>query len=124
MIDFSNSNFLKLRQVKTEDGVKAVGALLIDGETVLSVYKSVRDCVVFTDKRAISVNVQGMTGKKRDFTIMPYSKITSFSVETAGFFDLDCELTLWFSGLGKVTFEFLGECDIERIGKLIAAHCL
>ena len=92
MIDFNNSSFLKLRQVKPEEGEKAVASMLIDGEQVLSAYKSVRDCVVFTDKRAIAVNVQGMTGKKRDYTTMPYSKITSFSVETAGVMDIDCEL--------------------------------
>ncbi len=124
MIDFNNSSFLKLRQVKPEEGEKAVASMLIDGEQVLSAYKSVRDCVVFTDKRAIAVNVQGMTGKKRDYTTMPYSKITSFSVETAGVMDIDCELTLWFSGLGKVSFEFMGQCDIERIGRIIASHCL
>ncbi|MEE0874552.1 MAG: PH domain-containing protein [Ruminococcus sp.] len=124
MIDFNNSSFLKLRQVKPEEGEKAVASMLIDGEQVLSAYKSVRDCVVFTDKRAIAVNVQGMTGKKRDYTTMPYSKITSFSVETAGVMDIDCELTLWFSGLGKVSFEFMGQCDIERIGRIIALHCL
>jgi hypothetical protein len=48
------------------------------------------------------VNVQGITGKKRDFTSLPYSKIQAFSVETAGHFDLDAELDLWFSGVGNV----------------------
>jgi hypothetical protein len=63
----------------------------------------VRDFVVFTDKRLIAVNVQGMTGKKRDFTSLPYSKIQAFPIETADSFDLDAELDLWFSGLGKGT---------------------
>jgi hypothetical protein len=49
----------------------------------------------------IAVNGQGMTGKKRDFTSLPYNKIQAFSIETAGTFDLDAELDLWFSGLAR-----------------------
>jgi hypothetical protein len=101
-----------------------VQGLLIQGENVVSAYKGVRDYVIFTTKRVISVNVQGMTGKKKDFSSLPYSKITAFSVETAGVFDLDGELDLWFSGLGHVRFEFSGKCDIVQIGQLIASYAL
>ena len=83
-----------------------------------------RDYVVFTSKRIISVNVQGMTGKKKDFTSMPYSKIQVFSVETAGVLDLDSELEIYFSGLGKVRFEFSGASDIIQIGQIIASYAL
>jgi PH (Pleckstrin Homology) domain-containing protein len=72
----------------------------------------------------IAVNVQGMTGKKRDFTSLPYSKIQAFSIETAGTFDLDAELDLWFSGLGKVRLEFMGNSDIRQLGHMIAAYVL
>lgn len=83
-----------------------------------------RDYVVFTDKRIISVNVQGVTGKKKDFTSLPYSKIQVFSVETAGVFDMDSELEMYFSGLGKVKFEFSGSSDIVKIGQLISSLIL
>ena len=76
--------------------------MLINGEQVLSAYQTIRDFVVFTNKRVISVNVQGMTGKKKDYTSLPYSKISAFSVETLGVFDLDSELEMYFSGLGKM----------------------
>ena len=46
-----------------------------------------RDCVVFTSKRIIAVNVQGISGKKKDFTSLPLAKVQAFSVETAGTFD-------------------------------------
>lgn len=68
--------------------------------------------------------MQGLTGKKKDFTSMPYSKIQVFSIETAGLFDLDSELELYFSGIGKVKFEFSGSCDIIQIGKVIGAFVL
>lgn len=91
---------------------------------MIAAFKGVRDFVVFTNKRLIAVNVQGITGKKRDYTSLPYSKIQSFSVETAGSFDLDAELDLWFSGLGKVRLEFKGQVDIRALSQLIATHVL
>lgn len=124
MIDFTNGSFVKLKQANPQDGFNMVQGLLIQGENVVSAYKGVRDYVIFTTKRVISVNVQGMTGKKKDFSSLPYSKITAFSVETAGVFDLDGELDLWFSGLGHVRFEFSGKCDIVQIGQLIASYAL
>jgi Bacterial PH domain len=98
--------------------------LLIPEERLVSCFKAVRDFVVFTDKRLIAVNVQGITGKKRDFTSLPYSKIQAFSIETAGTFDLDAELDLWFSGLGKVRLEFKGSADIRELGQLVARYVL
>ena len=122
MIDFKNAAFAKLKQVDPSEVGTTVLSLLVPGEAVISAYKGIRDYVVFTDKRFISVNVQGITGKKQDFTSMPYSKISVFSVETAGTLDLDSELELYFSGVGKVKFEFSGKSDIIQIGKLISEH--
>lgn len=87
----------------------------------MSSCSSMRDYVVFTNKRVISVNVQGLTGKKKDFTSLPYSKVQAFSIETAGHFDLDSELQLVFSSLGTVIFEFTGASNVKEIAQLIAA---
>ena len=89
MIDFQNKAIIKLSKVNAETIMHDITPLLIPGEDVIGAYKSMRDYVVFTDKRIISVNVQGVTGKKKDFTSLPYSKIQVFSVETAGIFDMD-----------------------------------
>lgn len=124
MIDFKNGGFFKLKQTDTQSAEKTVSDLLIENERVLSAYKGIRDCVVFTDKRVIAVNVQGVIGKKKDFTSLPYSKISAYSVETPGIGDIDGELELWYSGLGRVRFEFTGHSDIESIGKLIAQYAL
>jgi hypothetical protein len=75
-------------------------------------------------QRLITVNVQGLTGKKRDYSSLPYSKIQAWSIETAGRFDLDAGLELWFSGLGKVRLDFKGQVDIRTIGQLIGSHVL
>ena len=120
MIDFNNKSIVKLSLDKNPKD-KDILDLLVPGEQVVSSYSSMRDYVVFTTKRLISVNVQGLTGKKKDFTSLPYSKVQAFSVETAGHLDLDIELTLVFSGLGTVKFEFTVNCDIKSIAQLIAS---
>ena len=68
--------------------------------------------------------MQGITGKKKDFTSLPYSKIQLFSIETAGTLDLDSELELYFSGVGKLKFEFSGRSDIVQIGQFIRSYVL
>jgi hypothetical protein len=124
MIDFSNGSLFKLQQIDPGSIAADVQPLLVQGEQLVSAFKGVRDYVAFTNKRAIAVNAQGITGKKRDFTSLPYSKVQAFSVETAGHFDLDAELDLWFSGLGKVRFEFKGRSDIRTLANLIGTYVL
>lgn len=131
MIDFKNATFFKLKKVENEKAEPLVGPLLISDESIISTYKGLRDQVVFTNKRIISINVQGLTGTKQDYTSMPYSKIQVYSVETAGMGEMfwnkhtaDCELELCFSGIGKVKFEFKGESDIKEICKMISEYVL
>ena len=124
MIDFKNGSFLKLKKTKGDVNAALINPLLVEGESIISEYQSIRDFVVFTNKRIIAVNIQGLTGKKKDFTSIPYSKIQVFSVETAGVLDLDSELDITISGIGTIRFEFTGASDIVQIGKLIANFTL
>lgn len=124
MIDFQNGSIFKLKQTNPDSVMRDVSPLLVNGEDVLSAYKGLRDYVVFTNKRAIAVNVQGVTGKKKDFTSLPYSKVQAFSSETAGVFDMDSELELYFSGLGKVKFEFAGTSNIVQLSQIIGSYIL
>ncbi len=124
MIDFQNKSIIKLSKISGDSVEKEVAPLFVEGETIIGAYKSMRDYVVFTNKRIISVNAQGMTGKKKDFSSLPYKKIQVFSVETSGVFDLDSELEMYFSGLGKVKFDFTGASDIVKIGQLIGSFVL
>lgn len=120
MIDFKNGMLFKLSKSDKPKNVDTVLPLLVQGEAVISEYKGARDFVIFTNKRIIAVNVQGFTGKKKDFTSLPYSKVQAFSVETAGTLDWDSELELYFSSVGKVRFEFSGGSDIVEIGRMIS----
>ena len=124
MIDFNNNSVFKLKKVDASKFDSEMNDILIDDEKVIGCYQDVRDHVIFTSKRVIAVNVQGITGKKKDFTSLPYSKITAYSVETAGTFDLESELDLFYSGVGKVRFEFKGSSDILEIGRIITKYAL
>jgi hypothetical protein len=124
MIDFSNGAVFKLKEADNEGMGERVLPLLVEGEHVHASFKAMRDYVIFTNKRVIAVNVQGITGKKKDFTSLPYSKVQAFSIETAGVFDLDAELDLWFSGLGKVRLEFSGRYDVQGLSRTIASFVL
>lgn len=124
MIDFENNSVFKLSPVAPESMMERVGPLLVEGEVIIAAFKAIRDSVVFTSKRVIALNVQGITGKKVDYTSLPYSKVQAYSVETSGLFDLDCELDLFFSGIGKVRFELRGNVNVVELSRQIAAHIL
>lgn len=124
MIDFQNAAFLKLRPVSNNSFESLILPMFISGENILASFQGIRDGVVFTNKRIFAINVQGITGKKKDYSSLPYSKIQAFSVETAGVIDLDSELELWFSGLGKVKFEFVSRADVAGICRMISEHVL
>ena len=125
MIDFQSGGlFARLKKVDNNSFDKLISDFMVAGETIVGVYQGVRDGVVFTNKRIVTINVQGLTGKKKDFTSIPYNKITTFSVETAGVFDLDAELEIYMSAVGKVKFEFTGGTDMKLICKLISQYVL
>ena len=68
------------------------------GERIEKAYQLLRDLFVFTNKRLILVDKQGLTGSKVEYRSLPYGSITHFSVEASGHFDLDAELKVWISG--------------------------
>lgn len=124
MVDFKNAGYFKLKSVENSTYASLITSTFADGESIISTFKSIRDGVVFTNKRIITINVQGLTGAKKDITSLPYSRIQAYSVETAGVLDLDSELELWFSGLGKVKFEFVKNANVAEICRIISERVL
>ncbi|BBZ41902.1 PH domain-containing protein [Mycobacterium conspicuum] len=125
MIDFQSGGLLARLGPSDPKAIAAeLAPILVEGETVHLSFKGMRDSVIFTNKRLITVNVQGLTGKKRDYSSLLNAPGLNLAVGTAGRFDLDAELELWFSGLGKVRLDFKGQVDIRTIGQLIGRHVL
>ena len=101
---------------------KDISFILVDGEVIQSAYKSIRDKLAITNKRIITIDKQGLTGKKIEYLSIPFNKVTSFSLETAGTFDLDAELKVWVSGLGKFELQFVKGTDIKPIAKMLSNY--
>lgn len=94
--------------------------LLVEGEKPVAAYKTFRDSAIFTTKRLIVRDAQGMTGKKVEVYSLPYSAINMWSSENAGkMFDLNAELELW-TRAGHIKVNLNKKIDIRRLDKLIA----
>lgn len=122
---------LAVSRVLVALGEQAIGtnakryeATLLAGETVLAEYKTTRDCLVLTSKRIMHIDVQGLIGKKIEIFSLPYSKVTAYSVETAGTFDLDAEFKVWASGLGMMEFKFVKGTDVAKVNSILGTHTL
>ncbi|RHA38612.1 PH domain-containing protein [Cellulomonas rhizosphaerae] len=124
MIDFDTASFTKLSPWDVQEAYTELTGILLPDEQVLLAFKGIRDSVSFTTRRIVALNVQGLTGKKKDYSSLPYSKIQAFSVETAGTWDRDSELELWFSGLGRVKFNFASGVDVRGLNMLISERLL
>ena len=101
--------------------VAELSDVLVEGETVHLAFKMVRDLYVFTDWRMILVDKQGITGRKVEYSTIPYASMTAFSIENAGTFDMDSELRIWISGRAEPLERTLKKgANIVGIQKAIA----
>lgn len=105
---------------------KKYGNLLLDDETIEMGFKLIRDVYIFTDKRLILIDKQGLTGKKVDMLSLPYKSISRFSLETSGHFDLDAELKIWVSSSLEPTVSktFNRSVDVYAVQRVLASHVL
>jgi hypothetical protein len=99
--------------------------MLTETESIQVGFKVVRDTFIFTDKRLLIVDIQGMTGRKTEYLSIPYSKITRFSIETAGHFDLDAELKIWIgSDQTPLQKKFNKSVNIYDVQRVLATYTL
>jgi hypothetical protein len=99
--------------------------VLAAGEKIEKAYQLIRDLFIFTDKRLILVDKQGITGSKVEYHSLPYRAITHFSIETGGHFDLDAELKVWVSG-SSTPFQkkFNKRLSIYEVQAVLASYVL
>ena len=117
---FGNATEVNARELEKE-----LAATLIDGETITKGFRIIRDLIVFTDKRLILIDKQGMTGKKVEYHSILYKSISHFSVETGGTLDLDAELKIYVSGNAMpIKQEFKKGTDIVGVQKMLAQFVL
>ncbi|MBR2920752.1 MAG: PH domain-containing protein [Kiritimatiellae bacterium] len=119
-----SSIFGNASQVDVDKIIKDYEAIFFEGESVECAFILVRDVYIFTTKRLILVDKQGITGRKVEYLSIPYKSITRFSVETAGHFDLDAELKIWISSAAEPTIKktFNKSANIYQVQKTLAQY--
>jgi hypothetical protein len=112
--------------VSLEQLTKQYGQLLIDGEEIELGFKLIRDTFIFTTKRLILIDKQGLTGSKTEYKSISYKSISRFSIETAGTFDLDAELKIWVSSelQPSIKKQFNKSINVYDVQKVLAHHVL
>lgn len=104
---------------------KEFAPILCSGEEIVAAFAVIRDKWVFTNKRLILLDIQGITGKKREYHSIPYRSVEHFKVETAGTFDDDSEITLWIRGMKEpLQKELSRDIDIKHLQQLLAESIL
>jgi hypothetical protein len=122
LLDGVMGNASKIDASKIQEEFKQI---LAPGERVEQAYQIIRDYFVFTDKRFVLVDKQGLTGSKVEYHSIPYKSITHFSIETAGTFDLDAELKIWISGTAApVKKQFNKKLSIYEVQAVLASYIL
>jgi hypothetical protein len=112
-------------EINAQELQKDLAVTLIDGETVVKAFKIIRDLFIFTDKRLLLIDKQGISGKKAEYHSIPYNSISHFSVETAGTFDMDAEMKIYISGNPTpIQREFKRGTDIVGVQKILAQFIL
>ncbi len=96
-----------------------INSMLIEGETAMAAYKTIRDSAIFTNKRLIVRDAQGLTGKKVEIYSLPYSSINMWSSENAGTLDFNAEIELW-TRAGHIKVNLKKGVDIRKFDMLIA----
>ena len=112
--------------VDQESLIKEYGKLLIEGESIELGFKLIRDTFIFTSKRLILVEKQGLTGSKIEYKSIIYKSISRFSIETAGTFDLEAELKIWVSSEvhPSIRKQFNKSVNVYDVQKVLAHHVL
>jgi hypothetical protein len=112
-------------EVSVSEVQKEFSHVLAPGENVEKAYKLIRDLFIFTEKRLILADKQGITGKKLELHSIPYKSITHFSIETAGTFDYDAELKVWISGQSvPLQKKFNKSLNIYELQSVLAGYVL
>ena len=115
------AKFSVVEKVPPEESIDIFNTFLAPNEEIVLFFRHARDRVVFTSFKIICYDVQGLTGSKKEYRIFPYSKISSFSVETAGFLDSDSDFKIWISGVGVFEIKFSKKLDIKEVGAFMAS---
>ena len=125
-VNFNQNSAWDLKSIGLDQVRGELQELLIGEEEVVMAFQTIRDQLVFTNKRIVAIDIQGITGRKKSFSSLPYSRIQYFTIQTPGLAELvpDSELFLLFANGFTARFEFRDKVDIAKIGRMISEFVL
>ncbi|NQV32672.1 MAG: PH domain-containing protein [Phycisphaeraceae bacterium] len=115
-----NASEIPVDKIKSE-----YGPMLIESETILKAFKVIRDTMIFTNKRVLLVDKQGVTGTRAEYMTVPYTRINRFAKESAGVLDIDASLKIWVTGQSDpLVIDFKRNNAINEIYQLLSEQVL
>ena len=116
----TNLNWIFYQEIPVPHDVQE---LLINGEVAERAFRTVRDVAIFTNKRLIVKDVQGLTGSKVEIYSLPYSSVHMWSTENAGMLDFTSEVELW-TRAGNIKIQLKRDINIRSFERLLAEYIL
>jgi len=110
-------------EVDVTEVEQELASIMADGEKPEQVFKLIRDLIVFTNRRLILIDKQGLTGSKKEYMSIPYRSIVRFAAETKGHFDLESDLKIWLSSTEQpISKTFSKDSNIMSVQKALATY--
>lgn len=117
--------FFSAHEIDPADIQRDYAGIMLPDEQVITAFKTIRDTVFLTNLRFVLINVQGLTGSKKEVLSIPYRSIVAFSVESAGTFDLDSDLKLHVTGgVGPVIVKISKKADPQAVLRTLAEYVI
>ena len=121
VVGFLNGLLGNASTVSVAEVKKEWGKILAQGEDISAAYKLIRDYIIFTPKRLILIDIQGITGRRIEIQSIPYRSILGFSIQTAGVMDLNAELFIWVANKSEpITRTFDKNVNIYEVQAILA----
>lgn len=112
-------------QIKPEQIREEAKKCLLTGEKIVGAYQTIRDQIIFTDKRLIHLDVQGITGSRKSILSVPYRSVTSFSMQSAGTIDTNVEFFIACKQMEyPITLTFKKDVDLQPLYDLVSQMVL
>lgn len=110
-------------EVDVAEVEQELASIMADGEKPEQVFKLIRDLIVFTNRRLILIDKQGLTGSKKEYMSIPYRSIVRFAAETKGHFDMESDLKIWLSSTDTpISKTFSKDGNIMSVQKALATY--
>jgi len=125
LLSFLGDNAVSTNPSEIEKQFKTSPRILQSDEKVEQAYKCGRDLCVFTSKRIVLVDRQGMSGKRIEYRTVPLRYCHAFKFNTAGSLMSEPKCKIYVSGAADVQQDLSkSSSDVWSVQKILAEKIL